>query len=69
MNARSGSGLVIMRSASFPAVTEPVSRLIPIAYAPLSVQALNASSGVSFIFMQPNAMTKRISPLGEEPGL
>ena len=69
MKVRSGSGTVTMRLASFPAVTDPTVRLMPMAYALLSVQALNASSGVSLICMQPRAITKRMSPLGDEPGL
>ena len=43
--------------------------LMPMAAAPLMVTALRASSGVSFIFMQPRAHTMRMSPEGDEPGL
>ena len=69
MKARSGTGLVMIRFASFPGVTEPVRWLTPIAYAPFRVQALKACSGVSFIMMHPSAITNRISPLGDDPGL
>lgn len=69
MKASDGIGLVIMRLAFFPFVIDPSESLTPIAYAVLIVQALNACSGVRRIRMHPRAITKRISPLGLEPGL
>ena len=47
----------------------PVRWLTPIAYAELSVTALKAWAGEIRIFMQPRAITKRMSPIGDEPGL
>ena len=69
MNARDGIGLVMIRLAFLPTVIEPRMSLTPIAYAELMVQALNDCSGVSLILMQPSAITKRMLPLGLEPGL
>ena len=69
MKARDGSGLVMMRLAFLPTVIEPSWSLTPIAYAVLMVQALNDCSGVRRILMQPRAITKRMLPLGLEPGL
>ena len=69
MNANEGSFSVIISEPSLPVVMEPSLSSTPIAYAELIVHALNACSGVSLMQMQPNAITKRMSPLGEEPGL
>ena len=69
MKAIDGSGLVIIRLAFLPMVIEPRVSLTPIAYAELIVQALNDCSGVRRIRIQPSAITKRIFPLGLEPGL
>ena len=69
MKARDGSGLVMMRLAFLPTVTEPNWSLTPIAYAVLIVQALKDCSGVRRMRMHPRAMTKRMFPLGLEPGL
>ena len=69
MNARDGMGLVIIRLAFLPFVIEPRVSLTPIAYAVLMVQALNDCSGVRRILMHPRAITKRMSPLGLDPGL
>ena len=62
-------GFVTMRLASLPRAIEPASPETPIAYALFSVTALNACCGVRRIWMQPRAITKRMSPLGELPGL
>ena len=69
MKARDGTGLVTIRLASLPTVTEPRSSATPIAKAELRVQALKDWAGVRRILMQPRAITKRISPEGEDPGL
>lgn len=69
MKAREGIGLVMIRFAFLPFVIEPWVSLTPIAYAELMVQALNDCSGVNLILIQPSAITKRILPLGLEPGL
>lgn len=69
MNASDGIGLVMIRLAFLPIVMDPRMSLTPIAYAELIVQALNDCSGVSLILMQPNAITKRMLPLGLDPGL
>ena len=69
MKASDGNGLVIMRLAFLPTVTEPNMSLTPIAYAELIVQALNDCSGVSLILMHPRAITNLMLPLGLEPGL
>ena len=58
-----------MSEAFFPMVIDPKISLTPIAYAELIVQALNDCSGVRRIRMHPKAITKRILPLGLEPGL
>ena len=69
MKARDGIGLVMINEAFLPGVIEPRISSTPIAQAELIVHALKASSGVSLILMHPRAMTKRMSPLGEDPGL
>ena len=69
MKASDGMGLVIIRLAFLPLVIEPCVSLTPIAYAVLIVHALKDCSGVRRILMQPRAITKRIFPLGLEPGL
>ena len=69
MNASEGTGLVMMRLAFLPTVIEPRMSLTPIAYAELMVHALNDCSGVSLILMHPSAITKRMFPLGLDPGL
>jgi hypothetical protein len=69
MKARDGTGFVMMRLAFLPTVIEPRISLTPIAYAELIVQALRDCSGVRRILMHPRAITKRIFPLGLEPGL
>ena len=62
-------GTVMMRFAFLPTVIEPASREIPMAYAPLMVQALKDCEGVSLSRMQPRDITILISPEGEDPGL
>ena len=69
MKASDGIALVIIRLAFLPLVMEPCVSLTPMAYAELIVQALKDCSGVRRIRMQPRAITKRILPLGLEPGL
>ena len=69
MNVRDGILLVIMRLALLPMVIEPTSLLTPMAQALLSVQALKACAGVRRMRMHARAITKRMSPLGDEPGL
>ena len=44
-------------------------KALPIAYAEFIVQALNDCSGVRRMRMHPRAITKRMLPLGLEPGL
>ena len=69
MKAKDGTGLGIIRLAFLPTVIDPSWSLTPIAYAELMVHALNDCSGVRRIRMHPRAMTKRMLPLGLEPGL
>ena len=69
MKARDGTGLVMIRLAFLPTVIAPRMSLTPIAYAELMVHALNDCTGVRRILMQPRAITKRMLPLGLEPGL
>ena len=69
MNASDGIGLVMIRLAFLPTVIEPRQSLTPIAYAELMVHALKDCSGVRRILMQPRAITKRMFPLGLDPGL
>ena len=69
MKASDGIGLVMIRLAFLPTVIEPSMSLTPMAYAEFIVQALNDCSGVSLMRMHPNAITKRMLPLGLDPGL
>jgi hypothetical protein len=69
MNASDGIGLVMIRLAFLPTVTDPRMSLTPMAYAEFIVHALNDCSGVSLILMHPRAITKRMLPLGLDPGL
>ena len=69
MKLNEGILLVMIREAFLPGVMEPSISPTPIAKAELIVHALKACSGVSFILMQPRAITNLISPLGDEPGL
>src|SRR6476620_9926322 len=55
--------------ADFPLVILPWVSEIPIAYAPLMVAALIASSGVIFILIHAVATTKFMFPDGVVPGL
>lgn len=58
-----------MRFAFLPSVIEPRVPLTPMAYAELIVQALKDCSGVRRILMHPRDIIKRMSPLGDVPGL
>ena len=69
MKANEGIGFVMIRFAFLPIVIDPTFSLTPIAYAEFIVQALRACSGVKRILMHPIAITKRMFPLGDEPGL
>lgn len=69
MNAKDGICLVMMRSALLPGVIDPEILPVPMAYDEFIVQALNASSGVSLILMQPSAITNLMLPEGDDPGL
>ena len=69
MKANEGRGFVMIRLAFLPIVIDPTLSLTPIAYAEFIVQALRACSGVKRILMHPIAITKRMFPLGDEPGL
>src|SRR5690606_18728278 len=59
----------MIRFAIFPTVMLPCVSESPIAYAPLMVAALMASSGVIFILMHARETTKFIFPDGVDPGL
>ncbi len=69
MNASEGTGRVTMNDARLPTAIEPSSLPSPMAAAPLRVVATRASRGVSFILMHASAITMRISPDGDDPGL
>ena len=69
MNASDGTGLVRMNDAGLPGAMLPTVSDSSMAAAPLTVHAASASTGFSFIFMQPSAHTMRMSPEGDEPGL
>src|SRR4051794_32556816 len=58
-----------MRFAFFPVAMLPAMVATSIAWAPLIVAALIASSGNNFMAMQAMEMTRFIFPDGQEPGL